>query len=164
VCKGIDRDVDYQVRCVTGDILRTQVLSCIQFQLGRRTYHHNFIVAAFSMKRDGLIGLDILRHLGAKIDFTTNLILIGEESFLVADVKECATSQGDVCKVSEEGLESGERQPEIQVNSSEIATPPPGGGGSSLEHLTCPILTFKTDGRWSPSDFRWKTDRTCLKS
>jgi hypothetical protein len=76
VGQGENNHVDYFVKGVTGQALRTQDSRYIEFQIGKRTYRHNFIIAPFSMRRNGAIGLDALKALKARADFATNRLSI----------------------------------------------------------------------------------------
>jgi hypothetical protein len=124
VGEGCNTHVDYLFRGVTGNLLKTQGSQHITFQLGRRTYRHNFIISPFSMKRDGIIGLDVLRALEESINFETNQLSIGEEIFALVDVRLCAASPGRTRKMSLEVFEPEVGHPRARERPSEIMTPP----------------------------------------
>jgi hypothetical protein len=76
------------------------------------------------MKRDGIIGLDVLRVLGASINFETNQLSNGEEIFALVDVRLCAASPGRTSKMSLEVFEPEVGHPRARERPSEIMTPP----------------------------------------
>jgi predicted aspartyl protease len=56
------------VRGITGQELEIEGSRQLDFIIGIRSYSHNFVVAPFSMKKDGIIGLNLLNKLNASIN------------------------------------------------------------------------------------------------
>jgi hypothetical protein len=152
--EGVNSGVEYLVRGVKGNILKTQGSRYIRFQLGRNTYQ---IIAPFPMKRDGILGRDILRALRPKVDFLTNQLVIDKEVFSLADVRLCTTDPGRARKMSSEERDSGYGQLRARVKPSEITTPPSKLFASGTADVPGPNLQ---DER-SPKNVCWKGDRTC---
>lgn len=59
------------VRGIAGEELDIIGSRHLRFSIGNRQYNHNFVVAPFAIKKDGIIGLDLLKTLGARIDLIT---------------------------------------------------------------------------------------------
>jgi hypothetical protein len=89
VSKGVDARVEYVIRGVTGDVLRTKGSRNIEFQLGGYSYFHNFIIAQFSVKQNGVTSLNLLRGMSVKQDLVTNRLVVVEEEFLFIDMRLC---------------------------------------------------------------------------
>jgi predicted aspartyl protease len=59
------------VRGVTGKELEIKGSKRLEFLIGNKKYDHDFLVARFPIKNDGIIGLDLLKGIGARIDLAT---------------------------------------------------------------------------------------------
>jgi hypothetical protein len=96
------------------------------------------------MKRDGIIGLDVLRVLGTRLDLVTNRLFVGEEEeFSLADVRLCAFSTEQPRKMSSEERNSGTGHPENRMNPSEPQTPPSQTFASRTANV--PVLDVQTE-------------------
>jgi hypothetical protein len=102
VGEGWGARVECRVGGITVNILKTEGYRNKGFQLGRQSYRHNYIIAPFPMKRDGIIGLDLQRAVGARLDLVTNRPLVGGEEFPLGDARLCAFSNEQVRKMSSE--------------------------------------------------------------
>jgi hypothetical protein len=100
VGEGWDGRVECRVRGITGNILKAEGYRSKRFQIGRQSYRHNYIIAPFPMKRDGIIGLDLQRSMGARLDLVTNRPLVAREEFPLGDARLCAFSNEQVRKMS----------------------------------------------------------------
>jgi hypothetical protein len=65
------------VRGITGQELEIEGSRRLDFLIGNRWYGHDFVVAPFPIQKDGIIGPDLLRALGAPIDLTAEEMEVG---------------------------------------------------------------------------------------
>jgi hypothetical protein len=47
--------------------------------IGHKWYEHGFVVASFSVKSDEIIGLDLLKSLGTRIDLITEELQVDDQ-------------------------------------------------------------------------------------
>jgi hypothetical protein len=73
------KNTRHMVRGVTGDRLEAMGSREIEVWLGSQFYCHNFVVAPFPIKRDGIIGLDFLRAMRARINLETDQLEVGND-------------------------------------------------------------------------------------
>jgi hypothetical protein len=64
--------VEFTVNGITATKIQTSGSTVLEFKLGKRRYRHRFVVASVQMEYSGILGLDVLRSLQAKLDLTGN--------------------------------------------------------------------------------------------
>jgi hypothetical protein len=69
-------EINDAARDITGKELEIKGSKRIEFVIGNKRYNHDFVVARFPVKKDGIVGLDLLRKLGARMDLATGEIEI----------------------------------------------------------------------------------------
>jgi hypothetical protein len=78
------KEIRDAVRGITGQELDIEGSKRLDFAIGDRCYTHDFVVAPFPIK-DGIIGLDLLRALDARINIVAGEIeLDGQKIKLTA--------------------------------------------------------------------------------
>jgi hypothetical protein len=92
------------VRGITGQELEIEGSRRLDFIIGIRSYSHNFVVAPFSMKKDGIIGLDLLNKLNASINIPAREINLDGHTIKLKNhqqdrVKRVSQRQPRVCKM-----------------------------------------------------------------
>jgi predicted aspartyl protease len=65
---------------VSGQSLDVEGCQHVSFALGGRQLTHKFLVCALPTQADGLIGIDILKRIGAGVDFSSGKLTLSENS------------------------------------------------------------------------------------
>jgi hypothetical protein len=73
------KEITQAVRGITGERLETQGVRRLRVRVGRRWCEHDFVVASFSLKRDGIIELHLLKSLGARINLITEELQVDNQ-------------------------------------------------------------------------------------
>jgi predicted aspartyl protease len=68
-------------RGITGNKLKVLGMQTVVCNVGKREFTHDFLVSALDTEYSGILGVDILRHMGAKVDFRTSTLLIGRKCY-----------------------------------------------------------------------------------
>jgi predicted aspartyl protease len=70
-------------RGITGTKLKVMGTQEVTFTAGKRTYTHEFLIAALDTEYSGILGVDVLRHMGARVDLRTSTLLLGRKAISV---------------------------------------------------------------------------------
>jgi hypothetical protein len=49
--------------------------------MGKRTFIHEFLIALLNTEYSGILGVDVLRHMGARVDLRTSTLLLGWKQY-----------------------------------------------------------------------------------
>lgn len=88
ISQKIIRSSDVVARCVTGSKIKIYGRQKVSLSLGNTRIDHDFVVADILTPYDGLMGLDLMKRIGLKIDFTTGNIFIGDNDHVVSTIQE----------------------------------------------------------------------------
>jgi hypothetical protein len=107
----------------------------IMFRVEKKTYRHEFLIAPLDVYYSGILGLDMLRRMEAKVDIRTSTLVLGRNRHRLAgqEIEQCAL----VCRhprIVREALEMGLITPETTGPKAPVGTPIPGlsSGGSDI--------------------------------
>ena len=67
------------VRGITGQELEIEGTRQIDIVFGNKQYTHSFVDAPLAVKKDGIVGLDLLRKLGTYIDIARGQIILDDQ-------------------------------------------------------------------------------------
>jgi hypothetical protein len=66
-------------RGITGNRLKIMGTQVVTFKVGKRIFTHELLTASLDTEYSGILGVDILRHMEARVDLRTSTLLIGRE-------------------------------------------------------------------------------------
>jgi len=96
---GVSRTVikltDLAARGITGTKLKSLGPQEIGIELGRHVYVHECLVTPLDVEYSGVLGLDILRQMEAKVDLCSGGLIIGRRRYELTglECQDCETSQ-----------------------------------------------------------------------
>ena len=105
------KEITHAVRGITGQELEIQGTIQVDFLIGDRHYTHDFVVAPFPIKKDGIMGLDLLRALNARIDLATEEIELDGQKIKLTNYPPCrreADRRVKVCRTEPRPLQGAE--------------------------------------------------------
>jgi hypothetical protein len=73
--------IEFTVKGITGTEIQTSGSTVLEFKLGKRMYRHRSVVPSVQMEYSGILGLDVLRSLQAKLDLSGNYMIVGHDRF-----------------------------------------------------------------------------------
>jgi hypothetical protein len=76
-------------RGITEQELKTEGTRQLEVLIGDKCYTHDFVVAPFSIKKDRIIGLDLLRALGARTDIASWEIDLDSKKIKLTNLPPC---------------------------------------------------------------------------
>jgi len=62
---------------ITGNKLKTTETQFITFRVGSKTFNHEFLIAPLDVEYSGILGVDILKRMEAKVDLRTSIPVLG---------------------------------------------------------------------------------------
>jgi hypothetical protein len=68
-------------RGITGNKLKVMGTQVVTFNVGNRIFTHEFLVASLDTEYSGILGVDVLRHMGARVDLRASTLLIGRKRY-----------------------------------------------------------------------------------
>lgn len=68
-------------RGVTGNLLEIVGSQRVEFTLGEKAFDCEVMVAPLDVEYSGIFGVDVLRHMGAMVDFRRNEVIVGESRY-----------------------------------------------------------------------------------
>jgi predicted aspartyl protease len=68
-----------EARGITGGKLKVMGTQLVSLNVGNRIFTHEFLVSSLDTEYSGILGVDILRHMGARVDLRTSTLLIGKK-------------------------------------------------------------------------------------
>jgi transposase InsO family protein len=112
---------------VTGNRLRAIGSQDIMFSVGSRIYTHKFLVAHLDVEYSGILGLDALRQMEAKVDLRTSTLVLGRSRHQLAgqEVERCALVRRHPHSVRE-ASQTDLINPETTGPKAPVGTPTPG--------------------------------------
>jgi len=120
---------------ITGNKLKTTGTQFITFRVGSKTFSHEFLIAPLDVEYSGILGVDILKRMEAKVDLRTSTLVLGRTNHRLSgqEVERCALINRQpqaVREVSGPGLIT----PEATGPRASVETPIPGliSGGSDI--------------------------------
>ena len=81
VSRTVIKPTDLAARGITGTKLKSLGTQEIEIELGRHTYVHEFLVTPLDVEYSGVLGLDILRQMEAKVDLCSGGLIIGRRRY-----------------------------------------------------------------------------------
>jgi hypothetical protein len=63
---------------ITGNTLRVLGTQDVMFTVGNKNFTHEFLIAALDAEYSGILGVDVLRHMGARVGLRTSTLLLGQ--------------------------------------------------------------------------------------
>ena len=72
---------DMAARGITGTKLKSLGVQEIEIKLGNRTYTHDFLVTPLDVEYSGVLSLDILRQMEAKVDLCSSGLITGRRRY-----------------------------------------------------------------------------------
>ena len=114
-------------KVITGNKLKITRIQVIAFRVGSKTFKHKFLIAALEVECSGILGVDILKRMEARVDLRTSTLVLGRTSHRLSGQKvgQCALINRQpqaVREVSGAGLIT----PEPTGTKSSVGTPIPG--------------------------------------
>ena len=123
-------------RGITGSKLRVMGTQDMTFKLGNRVFNHEFLVAPLDAEYSGILGVDVLGHMEASIDFRTSTLLLGRKRYQLSDheVERCQTIRRQN-RPSQGTPEAGLRTPLKAPSTGQVEEPIPGSnpGGVAID-------------------------------
>jgi len=140
---------------ITGKKLRITGTQIITFRVGSKTFEHEFLIAPLEVDYSGVLGVDVLKRMEAKVDLRTSTLVLGRTSHRLSgqEVERLALINRQpqaVCEASGTGLIT----PEATGPMASVGTPIPGlsSGGPDIrdwdivasEPVVLPLLSEGT--------------------
>jgi predicted aspartyl protease len=75
------RPTSTATRGITATKLKTNGTQNVTFKVCKRTYDHDILVAPLDAEYSGILGVDALRRMEARVDFRTSTLVLGRTSF-----------------------------------------------------------------------------------
>ena len=69
---------------ITGNKLKITGNQVITFRVGSKTFEHEFLIAPLEVEYSGILGVDILKRMEARVDLRTNTLVLGRTSHRVS--------------------------------------------------------------------------------
>jgi hypothetical protein len=138
-------------RGITGNRLRVVGIQVVTFNVGKRTFTHEFLTASLDTEHNGILGVDVLRHMGARVDLRTSMLLLGRKRYQLSgqEVGRCQVNRHQ-CRRLQGASEPGLINPN-KTSHGQAEVPLPGSnlGGSdngcwnvvALESVVFPPLS-----------------------
>jgi hypothetical protein len=118
---------------VTGNLLEIIGAQKVEFTLGKKKFCYEFVVAPLDVEYSGILGVDILRHMEARVDLKTSELVVGRTRYplqgLEAKIGEESSRQPHLRSVK---LRTGPATPETITHGEEADSSP--SQGRSREH------------------------------
>lgn len=134
--------IEFTVRGITGTEIETNGSRMLEFRLGRRIYQHRFVIASVQMEYSGILGLDALRSLQARIDLVDNHMLVGHDQFPFVKVRLRSHYSQGACKTEKVASNDGPGQSVRSERNSRRTLPAP--TSPEFEDFTNPDLSAQT--------------------
>jgi hypothetical protein len=130
---------------ITGGKLKVIGTQEIMFRVGNRSVTHEFLVAPIDAEYSGILGVDVLRNMEARIDFRTSMLSIGRKRYsLLGQDGERSRENHHQCRqmseVSEPGLASSKKIP--SQAKAEMSTPKLSSRGTDTEYWN--VVVFES--------------------
>jgi hypothetical protein len=95
-------------RGITGSRPKVMGTQVVTFNVGKRIFTHEFLTASLDTEYSGILGVDILRHMEARVDLRTRTLLLGRKRYqlLGQDVRRCQLNRHQRRRL-QEASESG---------------------------------------------------------
>jgi hypothetical protein len=79
-------------RGITGNKLQTTGIQTITVRVGSKTFTHDFMIARLGIDYSGVLGVDLLRRMEARVDLRTSTLVLGRTSHRLTgqEVERCA--------------------------------------------------------------------------
>jgi hypothetical protein len=90
------RTTETIARGITGNILKVMGTQVVMFNVAKRVYTHEFLVASLDTEYSGILGVDVLRHMGARVDLRTSTLLLGRKRYQLSG------QEGERCQLNRE--------------------------------------------------------------
>lgn len=113
-------------RGITGSKLRVMGTQLTTFKVGNRNFNYEFLVAPLDAEYSGILGVDILGHMEACIDFRTSTLLLGRKRYQLSgqEVERCQAIRRQN-RLSQVTTEAGLRTPLKEPPSGQVEEPIP---------------------------------------
>jgi predicted aspartyl protease len=122
------KEIRDAVRGINGQELEIEGTGQLGVLIGDKCYTYDFVVALFSIKKDGIIGLDLLRALGARIDIASGETDLDGQEIKLTNLPPCGRKvnrrQSTVRRTGPRLLESTEEKVEGTTETTTEARRP----------------------------------------
>jgi hypothetical protein len=72
---------------ITGNKIKTTGTQFITFRVGSKTYNHEFLITQLDVEYSGILGVDILKRMEAKVDLRTSTLVLGRTNHRLSGQK-----------------------------------------------------------------------------